>query len=154
MPFTSKVVDPVLFLRWITVEAGDAKVVVDLVKRTASTLQRPPVYIAIVPETVPTPDERGRQDLTWGLRHVLANSQCAHLVIEGSGFKKVMLRAAAAGVFLAAGQRGKAHVHDSVEAALAECEHTRSEASRYLRRFQLSAFSAPMTTAVAAVSPK
>jgi hypothetical protein len=148
VPFTAKVVDPVLFLRWIQVEAGDAKAVVELVKRTAQSLDRAPVYIAIVPESLPIPDERARQDLTWGLRHVIANSRCAHLVIEGSGFRKVMLRAAAATIFLAAGQRGKATVHDSLDDALSGCEHTAANKAKLRRRFELSAFSEPIPAAV------
>lgn len=126
--FISELIHNVVFVRWISPEAGDSRTIVDLTVKHASKSRRPLVYVAIVPENCEAPNELVRKEMISALRQLLGPCSCVHLVLEGSGLRKALLRTVAAGIFLVGGQKGRVSFDDSVEAALKDCKHRSADA--------------------------
>lgn len=76
------------------------------------------VYLAVIPDGSEQPSEAGRAALADATKHLLEIFVSMHCAIEGTGFKKSIIRGIATGIFLLSGKRGKMHVHDSVADAL------------------------------------
>jgi hypothetical protein len=75
------------------------------------------VCIAIVPGSVNPPEDEARRQMMANTEKILAVAQAMHFVIEGSGFKHVMLRSVVTGLILVSGRRGKIVVHNSFDEA-------------------------------------
>lgn len=81
----------------------------------------PLVYVAIVPAGERPPDVATRVELARRLNELLGLCACIHLVLEGQGFRAAGQRAAATGIFLMTGRRGRVSAHASVSDALSHC---------------------------------
>lgn len=110
-------IPPVLFVRWqdrcdpvdvdrirIATEAAHARVGAAL------------VYIAAIPEDVPPPDARTRAALQAGTEHARSRAASMHLVIEGEGIRRTLIRSLTTGMMLAT--RGAFSIHTHVIDAL------------------------------------
>lgn len=75
------------------------------------------VCIAIVPGKVNPPEDEARRQMMVNTEKILAVADTTHFVVEGSGFKHVMLRSVVTGLILVSGRRGKIQVHNSFDEA-------------------------------------
>ncbi len=73
--------------------------------------------MAIVPGTVNPPEDEARRQMMANTEKILAVAEAMHFVIEGSGFKHVMLRSVVTGLILVSGRRGRIVVHNSFDDA-------------------------------------
>ncbi|HEY2365516.1 MAG TPA: hypothetical protein VGH87_03980 [Polyangiaceae bacterium] len=73
--------------------------------------------MAIVPGTVNPPEDEARRQMMANTEKILAVADAMHFVIEGSGFKHVMLRSVVTGLILVSGRRGRIVVHNSFDDA-------------------------------------
>ncbi len=83
----------------------------------AAAHDKPLVAIAIVPGSVNPPEDEARRQMMTNTEKILAVAEAMHFVIEGSGFKHVMLRSVVTGLILVSGRRGKIVVHNSFDEA-------------------------------------
>jgi hypothetical protein len=108
-------------VRWLRAPAlEDVQTVTREVERTAASLGRTLVCIAIIPGDVEPPSDDARKRMLGDLDRLVAVSESIHFVIEGSGFKHVMLRSVVTGLILVAGRRGRIFVHSTLDEALRE----------------------------------
>jgi hypothetical protein len=83
----------------------------------AAQTQKNLVCMAIVPGTVNPPEDEARRQMMANTEKILAVAEAMHFVIEGSGFKHVMLRSVVTGLILVSGRRGRIVVHNSFDDA-------------------------------------
>lgn len=113
----SALIDSVLFVRWR--ERCDPADVRDIVTHTEAAHDEVGdrlVYVAIIPVGVPPPDARTRAALREGTQHAASRCSSVHVVIEGEGLRRALIRSVSAGLLLAT--RGSFHVHADPRAAL------------------------------------
>jgi hypothetical protein len=123
MPFISGLASNVFMLRWQHTEYADGASIVQCVKAAKILWPGPLVYVAIVPAGESPPDTATRRELGRRLEELLGLCTCIHLVLEGEGFRAATKRAAATGIFLMTGRRGRVTAHASVSEALICCPH-------------------------------
>ncbi|MEM6290363.1 MAG: hypothetical protein AAGA54_03830 [Myxococcota bacterium] len=117
---TSALISPVLFVRWQQAcEVSDVDRITRAIEMASRDVGPDLVYIASIPEKVPPPDTDTRAALRAGTEH--ANAHCAsiHLVIEGHGLRRAIIRSVSAGLLLATRASFSIHteVLDALEAA-------------------------------------
>lgn len=119
--FVSMVIGNLHLLRWLRAPSvvEVARVTSD-VEKLGRRLGVPLVCIGIVPGEVDPPGDDARRRMLADLEKLMRVSESVHFVVEGSGFKHVMLRSVVTGLILVAGRRGRIFVHLSVEDALRE----------------------------------
>jgi hypothetical protein len=105
------------------------------------------VYMAVAVPASGMPEKSARHELAQGLSTLFETCSCVHLVIEGSGFLAASQRAAAAGIFLLAGRRGRASTHASLADALRECQHLQAPAAAILAGAQAQGLISPVAAA-------
>ena len=126
MPFISGLVQNVFIVRWEKTEVADAARAVRLARQAKEECSGPMVYVGIVPAGERGPDKATRIQLSRALDELLGLCSCVHLVLEGTGFAAATQRAAAAGIFLMTGLRGRVTPHISVAHALSSCTYLTS----------------------------
>jgi hypothetical protein len=131
--FLSDCIQNVLIVRWIKPESGDSPMIAELVAKNARRLRKKLVYVGVVPKDSESPSEAVRREMIKAFPPVLEHCECVHLVLEGHGLSKAVIRTVAAGIFLVGGQRGRVTTHDSVRDALEHCPHLNSDAQRILK---------------------
>lgn len=121
MPFISGLVQNVFLLRWQDTQFADGVDLVKRVKAAKAGCPGPLVYVAVVTANEGAPDMATRLELGRRLDELLEICECIHLVLEGHGFRAATQRAAATGIFLMTGRRGRVTAHASVGEALRDC---------------------------------
>lgn len=116
--FRSLVIDNVFIVVWHQVKPSAMTHLLAAARDASRVSREPLVYLAVIPDGAPTPDEAGRKALADATHELLELCGSMHCAIEGSGFKKSIIRGVAASIFLLSGKRGRMHVHDSVLEAL------------------------------------
>ncbi|MCZ7680096.1 MAG: hypothetical protein M5U28_15560 [Sandaracinaceae bacterium] len=111
-------IDDVFLVVWERVRPETIPQLVASARRAAQVSRERLIYVAVIPDGAPTPDEAGRRALDEATSALLEVCTSMHCVIEGTGFKKSMLRGVAASIFMVSGKRGKMHVHDNLLDAL------------------------------------
>jgi hypothetical protein len=110
-------IDPVLFVRWrARCEVRDVeriKAEIDAAYRKGGPRM---VYVAIVPVNVPPPDVEVRAAILEGTAYATEHCRSVHVVIEGDGLRRALIRTVAAGLLLAS--RHSFEIHGTVTAAL------------------------------------
>lgn len=124
----------VLFVVWHQVTPAAVRTVVRELQEAAKLHGAPIIYITIIPDGSPAPDDAGRSALASAVKQTMESCRSMHCVIEGQGFKKTMIRSTAAGIFLLTGKRGKMTVHDSVADALKSADGLQGTVSSILHR--------------------
>jgi len=117
-------IDPILFVRWK--EQCDAQDV-PLIKRSVESASREIgadrlVYISLIPIGVPPPDARTRAALRDGTVHARERCASVHIVIEGAGLRRALIRSISAGLLLAT--RASFLIHADVRSALEAAAQT------------------------------
>lgn len=131
--FRHALIDNVFIVVWNEVSTGAASRITSLV-RDGHRSRGPLVYVAVVPDVSTPPDDDGRAALAGAVEQLLPFCSSMHCVIEGAGFKKSIVRAAATGIFMVSGQRGKMTVHDTFAHALESAPDLGSSAAREVTR--------------------
>lgn len=123
------VVDNVFFVRWReTITVADCENITKVVEQLHAKVGKPLVYVATVPMDTPPPDGDARNAIKDGTEHVTQYCSSIHVVIEGEGMRRALIRSISAGLLLATGMRGKGfHIHEFVHDAL---ESAQDRASR------------------------
>ena len=130
--FRSAVIENVFIVVWDRVTPQAMPPLLAAAREAVATSKRPMVYLAVIPEHSKQPDEAGRTALGDATKQMLELFTSMHCAIEGSGFKKSIIRGVAASIFLLSGKRGKMHVHDSVLDALQAAPGVRANAAAIL----------------------
>jgi hypothetical protein len=108
-------VGSVYFVRWEKPEVADMRLIVRELSVLHTARRRLLTYIAVAPASSDPPDTTARKAMPSLMNDALAHCEQMYVVMEGSGFKQSLMRSVMAAVFLAGGQRGRVHVHASVE---------------------------------------
>ena len=111
---------PVLIVRWQErCEAGD---VVQIKAWTEAAYAKHPeglIYMAIIPLDCAPPDGDARAALRAGTEHASKHCKTVHVVIEGQGLRRALIRSISAGLLLATRKTSKGfHINETVEEAL------------------------------------
>ena len=137
MSFKSALIQSAFIVRWVAHEAGDGRRLLQAAVSAKAQCSGPMVYIAIAPADVPPPSDKVRDELAETLDRLLEHCSCVHLVIEATGFRGVVARAAATGIFMVTGKRGRVSPHVSVEEALTSCKHLDARSAQILSSAKL-----------------
>ena len=112
-------IDPVLFVRWRErCEASDIAYIKRDTEAAHRRLGERLVYVAIIPVGVPPPDAETRAALRNGTTHAAELCRSIHIVIDGEGLRRALIRSVTAGLLLAS--RRSFRIHADVEDALQE----------------------------------
>lgn len=103
---------------WGTAKLDDLGAVMESVRATRRSAQRPLVYVAVIPPGTDAPDDETRWAMMDGMEELLQHCSSVHFVVEGDGFRHVLHRSALSGVLLIGGKRGRVFVHRTTRAAL------------------------------------
>ncbi|MCR9164121.1 MAG: hypothetical protein ACE37F_24320 [Nannocystaceae bacterium] len=113
----SALIPPVLFVRWKSRCDPEDVARIRLETETAHReLGSKLVYVASIPTGVPPPDVQARAALRSGTEHASVHCSSVHLVIEGQGLRRAIIRSVSAGLLLAT--RASFSIHTHVEEAL------------------------------------
>ncbi len=117
--FVTALIENVHMVRWLhTPTVFEVRAVSKDVDRAYRTVGGPLVCVAVVPAGVDPPTDHARQLMMEELERLMKVSRAVHFVIEGSGFRHVMLRSVVTGLIMVAGRRGRILVNASLEEAL------------------------------------
>lgn len=111
-------VDDIYFVKWIVPETSDVAAILEDVATLRETLAKPPKCITIVGSEIDPPGEDVRGAMRKNFDDLLRYCASVHLVVEGKGFRRAMLRNIGTSIFLLSKNRGRAFAHDTVEQAL------------------------------------
>jgi hypothetical protein len=114
------IVDNVFFVRWQgVITVADCEGITKAVERAHAQRGEPLIYVATIPPDSPPPDAEARAAIKEGTEYVTQYCSSIHVVIEGEGMRRALIRSVSAGLLLATGMRGKGfHIHEFVEQAL------------------------------------
>jgi hypothetical protein len=113
----SSLIDPVLFIRWREeCTAADVEEINAIIQRTNRNIGKRMIYIAVIPVGVPPPSPEARAALREGSNQAVEFCSSVHIVIEGEGMRRALIRSVSAGLLLAT--RGSFHIHSGMREAL------------------------------------
>ena len=115
--YASALIGNALVVRWNrTPNAIDLNVLLHEVMHAGESQQNI-VCMGIVPDTVNPLEDEARRQMMVNAAKIFSVADAMHFVIEGTGFKHVMLRSVVTGLILVSGRRGNIAVHSSFEDA-------------------------------------
>jgi hypothetical protein len=128
LSYRSHFIDPVLFVRWEgTTDEADFDRLVRTILDARGEGSRKIVYIGIIPRGNALPDMRARGRIARAIDEVWEHCASIHMVIEGEGMRRALVRSVIAGLLLVlARRRHRFAVHVDVAAALGEAAKTAS----------------------------
>lgn len=113
----SALIPPVLFVRWQTrCERADIDRIREQTELAHRELGSNLVYIASIPVGVPPPTADVRAVLREGTEHASAHCSSMHIIIEGHGLRRAIIRSVSAGLLLAT--RASFSIHTDAREAL------------------------------------
>jgi len=116
-PYVSALIGNAFVVRWQRAPTvNEVNTLLREVMSAAST-QKTLVCMAIVPGSVNPPEDEARRQMMTNTEKMLTVAEAMHFVIEGSGFKHVMLRSVVTGLILVSGRRGRIVVHNTFDDA-------------------------------------
>jgi hypothetical protein len=120
MPIRKLVVPPVLFIRWVQrCEADDVEAIKQATEAAHVRVGDELVYIAIIPIDVAPPDTEARAALRAGTEHASRHCRSVHIVIEGQGLRRALIRSISAALLLATRKSSRGfHIHETVDQAM------------------------------------
>ncbi len=115
----STVIDPVLFVRWKDAcQASDVAMIKERTEAAHREVGDRLVYLSIISVGVPPPDADTRAALRDGTQHASRHCRSIHIVIEGEGLRRALIRSVSAGILLAS--RSNFKIHSTAREALEE----------------------------------
>ncbi len=120
MSCASGVVSDIFFVRWIEPEVDDVARIVDDVRTEAANRGRKLHYVAVIPTDVPVPDDAVRKAMSSTVDDVLECCETVHMVVEGKGLRRALVRSVSTSIILLSRHRGRTFAHDEVRKAVLE----------------------------------
>ncbi len=130
MPYQSTMIGSALVVVWDRPELPDVRRVVGEVAHQRRRLDEPIIYVAYIPDATATPEPAVRDAMSRAMPELLECCESIVFVLEGTGFKMSIGRAALAGIMLASGHRGRVHITGTIEQA---SEHLPAPVTAHLR---------------------
>lgn len=113
----SELITPVLFVRWQSrCDVADVERITEAIESAYETVGTGLVYIASIPVGVPPPEHDARAAMRLGAEHASGLCSSVHVVIEGQGLRRAIIRSVSAGLLLAT--RASFSIHTDAEEAL------------------------------------
>ena len=111
-------VSDVVLVRWVEPEARDVPGIVSRVREEAQGKPQAVDYVAVVSSDVPVPDDGVRKALSDTIDEMMEHCRSVHMVIEGRGLRRALVRSLSTSIMLLSRHRGRTFAHDSIESAL------------------------------------
>lgn len=126
LSYRSLFIDPVLFVRWAeSTEEQDFDRLVKTIADARGAEARKVVFVGLIPKSNPLPDHETRRRMTDAIEEVWPHCASIHLVIEGEGMRRALVRSVIAGLLLVIMKRSRRmSVHVDAEEALTEAAKT------------------------------
>lgn len=134
MSCTRGSVDEFFFVKWVIPEVSDAEKIVADVRRHSEERGGLVRYIAIIGAAIDPPSEEVRASMKENIDALLKYCESLHLVVEGKGFRRAMVRSIGTGIFLLSKNRGRTFAHDTVEHALERAGADSAQATAIMDR--------------------
>lgn len=135
MPFQTVSTGSTIIVAWDRPMIEDVNAVVSLVHSANLPVDGTKLtYVAYIPDAMKAPEPEVRAAMVRSINKLLERCEHLHFILEGSGFGPSIGRSVMAGIILAAGQRGRIHIHASVEEADG---HLSAEAVTRLSRLRI-----------------
>ncbi len=113
----SELISPVLFVRWQSrCDVADVDRITQAIESAYKSVGEDLVYIASIPIGVPPPEADARAAMRQGAEHASQRCGSVHVVIEGHGLRRAIIRSVSAGLLLAT--RASFSIHTDAEEAL------------------------------------
>lgn len=113
----SALVAPVLFVRWQSrCDVADVERITEAIETAHEQVGSRLVYVASIPVGVPPPEADARAAMRLGAEHASQRCASVHVVIEGQGLRRAIIRSVSAGLLLAT--RASFSIHTDAEEAL------------------------------------
>lgn len=120
MSCASGVVSNIFFVRWIEPELNDVARIVDDVRTEAANRGRRLHYVTVIGAEVPVPNDDVRRALSSTVDDVLECCETMHMVIEGKGLRRALVRSMSTSIILLSRHRGRTFAHEDVRDAVLE----------------------------------
>ncbi len=115
--FSSTLEPPILLVRWEqSVTTQDVQEVENAVKEAYNQVGPRLSYVAVIPSDVPPPESSVRDALANSSKRVSSLCSSMHLVIEGQGFRRAIIRSIITGIVFIT--RSDFEVHTSLNDAI------------------------------------
>ncbi len=126
MSYDASRIGPAFFVRWReSVSADDCAEIVDRLRTEANDAGHKLIYVSSVPKELEVPDGPARRALSEGTEAAADLCSSIHVVIEGRGMRRALIRSVSAGLLLVTGRRGKGFfIHETARDALTEAVAT------------------------------
>lgn len=120
MPILTAEVENVFFMRWQReCLLRDCEEIVERATAFHTRLGEPIVYMGLIPVGITPPEKHVRDAMRDGTLGISDRCGSIHIVIEGHGMRRAIVRSAAAGILLATGLKGAGFlIHENAEQAL------------------------------------
>ena len=113
----SALIAPILFVRWQTrCDVTDVERITEAIESASDSVGTDLVYIASIPVGVPPPEHDARAAMRIGVEHASQRCASVHVIIEGQGLRRAIIRSVSAGLLLAT--RASFSIHTDAEEAL------------------------------------
>ncbi len=113
----SALIAPILFVRWQSrCDVADVDRITEAIESAYESVGTGLVYIASIPVGVPPPEPDARAAMRSGAEHASRRCSSVHVVIEGQGLRRAIIRSVSAGLLLAT--RASFSIHTDAEEAL------------------------------------
>jgi len=113
----SALIAPILFVRWQSrCDVADVERITEAIEAACESVGTGLVYIASIPVGVPPPEHDARAAMRLGVEHASKRCSSVHVVIEGQGLRRAIIRSVSAGLLLAT--RASFSIHTNAEEAL------------------------------------
>ncbi|MBV1857860.1 MAG: hypothetical protein KUG77_05560 [Nannocystaceae bacterium] len=112
-----ELIAPVLFVRWQSrCDVADVERITEAIESAFKSVGTGLVYVASIPVGVAPPDHDARAAMRLGAEHAGQRCSSVHVVIEGQGLRRAIIRSVSAGLLLAT--RASFSIHTDAEEAL------------------------------------
>jgi hypothetical protein len=136
MAIVSDFISPVLFVCWKDkCEAADVAEIQRLTEAAHARVPDQLIYVAVIPVAVKPPEAEARAALRDGVDHSSKYCRSVHIVIEGEGMRRALIRSISAGLLLATRKSSRGfHIHETVEQAILSAFEGSEQGQRLLDR--------------------
>ena len=121
MSFKTSTVESIYFIRWTVPQAADHVILMRDLERIARAQGKLKAVISVVPQTMAMPDDAFRKAGANSNKQAMEYTERLIAVIEGTGMKYSVMRAAASAMAAMSGTGDRSFADPTVEAALLRC---------------------------------
>jgi hypothetical protein len=136
MPIRHLITPPILLVRWVErCRAADIDAIVEHLDEAAIAAAQEGedlIYIAIIPVDCAPPDSEARAALREGTLRATEVCRSVHIVIEGQGLRRALIRSISAGLLLATRNSNGFRIHENLQLALDSAGLTHGQRSAFI----------------------